>query len=215
VQIVFDNAVVDNDDAAGAVAMRVGVLFGGPAMRGPAGVADAERAVQRILAQNLFQVGQLAGRATHLKHRAGGIADGDARRIVAAVFQSPQPFNDDGNHFLFSNITDDSAHVRILSDRAGERMYPEGGSAYTFPSDAATLGSIGVNCTPQCSPSASAPIEAIFLLELRLGIHASQCDLPASDTSALSVYSFYFLPESNHAENVPNHRDAIQARVAQ
>jgi hypothetical protein len=58
VEIVFDDAVVDNDDAAGAVAMRVGVLFRGPAVRGPAGVADAEGAVERMLAQHFFQVGR-------------------------------------------------------------------------------------------------------------------------------------------------------------
>src|ERR1700685_2686010 len=98
--------------------MRMGVLFCGPAMRGPAGVSDAERAVQRILAQDLFQVGQLARSATHLKHRAGRAADGDARRIVTAVFQTPQSLNDDGNYFLFADITDDSAHARILCDEA-------------------------------------------------------------------------------------------------
>ena len=32
---------MDDDDLAGAVAVRVRVLFGGPAVRGPARVADA------------------------------------------------------------------------------------------------------------------------------------------------------------------------------
>ena len=51
VEVVFDDAVVDDDDAAGAVAMGMGVLFGGPAVRGPAGVADAEGAVEGMLAR--------------------------------------------------------------------------------------------------------------------------------------------------------------------
>jgi hypothetical protein len=37
-QIVLDDAVVDDDDLALAVAVRVGVLFGGTAMGGPTGV---------------------------------------------------------------------------------------------------------------------------------------------------------------------------------
>ena len=40
-EIVLDDAVVDDDDPAGAVAVGMGVLFGGPAMRGPPRVAEA------------------------------------------------------------------------------------------------------------------------------------------------------------------------------
>ena len=47
-EIVLDDAVVHDDDAAGAVAMRVRVLFGGPAMRGPARVAEAVHAGERL-----------------------------------------------------------------------------------------------------------------------------------------------------------------------
>ena len=46
-EIVFDDAVVDDDEGAGAVAVGVGVLFGGAAVGGPPGVADAEGAVHR------------------------------------------------------------------------------------------------------------------------------------------------------------------------
>ena len=47
-EVVLDDAVVDDDDAAGAVAVRVRVLFGRPAVRGPARVADAVHAVDRF-----------------------------------------------------------------------------------------------------------------------------------------------------------------------
>ena len=116
IEIVLDDAVVDDDDAAGAVAMGMGILFRGAAMRGPAGVADAEGAVERMLAQNLFQVGELARRAAHLERGAGWAAHGDARRVVAAVFQAPQPLDDDRNYFLWTDITDNAAHAAILSD---------------------------------------------------------------------------------------------------
>ena len=48
IEVVLDDAVVDDDDAAGAVAVRVRVLFGRPAVRGPARVADAVLAFERI-----------------------------------------------------------------------------------------------------------------------------------------------------------------------
>ena len=47
-EVVFDDAVVDDDEGAGAVAVGVGVLFGGAAVGGPAGVADAEGAVDGV-----------------------------------------------------------------------------------------------------------------------------------------------------------------------
>ena len=46
-EVVFDDAVVHDDDLAGAVAMGVRVLFGGAAVGGPAGVTDAVGAVER------------------------------------------------------------------------------------------------------------------------------------------------------------------------
>ena len=77
------------DEAAGAVAMRVGIFFRGAAVGGPARVTDAEGAIHRIFAQDCFKVTELAWRATHLQLVARGAADGDARRIVAAVFEAP------------------------------------------------------------------------------------------------------------------------------
>ena len=44
--VVFDDAVMDDGDARGAV--RVGVAFGGRAMGGPARVADAGGAGERL-----------------------------------------------------------------------------------------------------------------------------------------------------------------------
>jgi hypothetical protein len=116
-EIVFDDAVVDDDDAAGAVAMGMGVLFGGAAVRGPAGVADAEGAVERMLAQNLFEIGELAGSAAQFKRGLRRAADGDACRVIAAIFEPAQPLNDDRDHLLFpyiADVTDDAAHDREL-----------------------------------------------------------------------------------------------------
>ena len=48
IEIVLDDAVVDDDDAAGAVAVRVRVLLGRTAVRRPARVADAVLALERV-----------------------------------------------------------------------------------------------------------------------------------------------------------------------
>ncbi len=56
VEVILHDAVVDDDDAAGAVAMGMGILFSGAAVGGPAGVADAEGALEGMVAQNLFKI---------------------------------------------------------------------------------------------------------------------------------------------------------------
>ena len=88
-EIVFDDAVVHHDDAPGAVAVRMCVLFRGPAVRCPARVSNAEGAVQWVFAQHFFQVRQLAWGAPHLELWVPGFADGDARRVVTSIFQAP------------------------------------------------------------------------------------------------------------------------------
>ena len=95
-QIVFDDAVVDDDQGSRAVAVGVGVLFGGAAVGGPAGVADAEGAVYRRLLDDGFEVAELAGGAA--KFKAGwASSDGDAGGVVAAVFEAAKAFNDGGD----------------------------------------------------------------------------------------------------------------------
>ena len=61
-QIILDDAVVHHDDVAGAIPVRVRVLFGGTPVRGPARVADAVRPIQRIHADRVFQISQFARR---------------------------------------------------------------------------------------------------------------------------------------------------------
>ncbi len=65
--VVLDDAVVHHDNLAGAVAMGMSILFRGTSVRGPAGVADAVGAVERIKADDFFQVAQLAFGASHLQ----------------------------------------------------------------------------------------------------------------------------------------------------
>ncbi len=55
---ILDDAVVDHGDGAGAMGMGVG--GGGSAMGGPAGVADAGLAGQRLVHQQVGEAGELA-----------------------------------------------------------------------------------------------------------------------------------------------------------
>ena len=126
VEIVFDDAVVDDDEGAGAVAVGVGVLFGGAAVGGPAGVADAEGAVDGASGDDGLEVAQLAGSAAELQ-AAGAVArgatgDGDAGGVVAAVFQAAQAFDDDGDDRLRADVSNDSAHIKSLDGDGADKL---------------------------------------------------------------------------------------------
>ena len=117
-QVVFDDAVVDDDEGAGAVAVGVGVLLGGAAVGGPASVADAEGALDGTGGENGLEVAELAGGAAELE--AGGASgDGYAGGVIAAVFEAAQAFDDDGDGGVGANISDDSAHKTSVSGGGG------------------------------------------------------------------------------------------------
>ena len=108
--VVFDDAVVDDDEGAGAVAVGVGVLFGGAAVGGPPGVADAEGAVDGVGGDDGLEVAKLAGGAAEFEG-GGASGYGDAGGVVAAVLKAAQAFNDDGDDGLGADVSNDSTHV--------------------------------------------------------------------------------------------------------
>ena len=108
-EVIFDDAVVHDDDFAGAIAMRMRVFFGGAAVRGPARVADAVDAVERRGADRFFEIAQLAGRAADIELAV--FADhGDPGGIVAAIFQAAQAVEDQRHNALWADVSDNSAH---------------------------------------------------------------------------------------------------------
>src|SRR5213079_1361004 len=107
------DAVVDDDDVALAVAMRVGILLGGTAVGGPAGVADAVDAVDGVELDGLLEVPQLALGAADLELVITAV-DGETGRVVPAIFEALQAFQDDRNGALSSDIAHDSAHTIII-----------------------------------------------------------------------------------------------------
>src|SRR5256714_2615841 len=107
-EIIFDDAVVDDDDLSGAVAVGMRVFFGGPAVGGPAGVADAVGAVDGRFLQGFFEIAELAGGTANfelavLKHSG-------ARGIVAAIFELAESFNNDRYNFFRADVADNAAH---------------------------------------------------------------------------------------------------------
>ena len=57
---------------------------------------------------HVFEVRQLAGAPAQLDVAVDD--DGDAGRVVAAIFEPPQPVDQDGHDFLRSDVSDDPAH---------------------------------------------------------------------------------------------------------
>ena len=112
-EVVLDDAVVHHHDAPGAIAVRMGILLRGAAMGGPAGVADAVRAVDRIQPDGLFQVAQLAFGAAHLQPVAIA-ADRNSRRVIAAILKPFQAIENDWNHPLLTDVANNSTHVLTL-----------------------------------------------------------------------------------------------------
>ena len=111
-EIVFDDAIVD-DNHSGRV-MGVGVGLRGTAVGRPAGVADAKGAAQRTFGKNLLKVDQLPPRTPDFD--VAVVEGGDTGRVVAAVFEAPQPFENNGGRLLRSDISNNSAHINLASE---------------------------------------------------------------------------------------------------
>src|SRR5690606_33328081 len=87
--VVFDDAVVDYGQPLGHMGVRV--VFGGFTVGGPAGVGCAQVAGNGCSFQGSFQFDYLADCAGAFDAVAGG-QDGDAGRVIAAVFEAAQAF---------------------------------------------------------------------------------------------------------------------------
>ena len=126
-EIVFDDAVVDDDDVALAVAVRMRVFFGGAAMGGPTRVADAEHAIERVELNRLFEVAQLAFGAADVELVVSAI-HGQTGRVIPPILQPLEAFQNDRNGALRPDVPYDSAHRDIIGLRgAGPRPTCTGG----------------------------------------------------------------------------------------
>jgi hypothetical protein len=111
-EVVLDDAVVNHDQPSRAVAVRVGVFLGGPTVRRPARVSEAEAPIQRVGRDDLLQVAQLARRPAN-RQLALIVDQCDPGRVVAAVLQPAQPLDQHLDGILGSDVANDSAHEAV------------------------------------------------------------------------------------------------------
>ena len=109
--VVLDDAVVNQADAATGE-MRMGVLHGRRAVGGPTRVGDAGGAVDRCVVQVLREFGDAANGAAAGDFRGAVGGDGDAGRIVAAVFEPLQALDQNGRNVAPGHCAHDAAHRR-------------------------------------------------------------------------------------------------------
>jgi len=89
--------------------VRVSVLLRGTPVRGPASVSDAVGAFDGRLGNGFFEVAKLSGGAANLQ-LASAVHDGNARGIVAPVFEFAKALDDHGNDFLGTAVSENPAH---------------------------------------------------------------------------------------------------------
>jgi len=107
---VLDDAVVDDGDPAGAVAVGMGVEVARSTVRGPAGVAEPDSRAGRAAGEGVRQNGDLAGPLLHEQVAVLG-HEGDAGGVVAAILQTAETVQQDGSGIARPGVSDNSAHV--------------------------------------------------------------------------------------------------------
>ena len=65
--VILDNPVVYDHNPPGAITVGMRVFFCGTPVRGPAGMADAVCAIERLETNDFFQIAQLALGAPNLQ----------------------------------------------------------------------------------------------------------------------------------------------------
>jgi hypothetical protein len=76
-------------------------------------VADAVSAVEWLQADRFFEVAQFALGAAHVQMMRF-IDDGDARRVVAAIFEFAQPVDDDRHDLFIAYVSHNATHELLF-----------------------------------------------------------------------------------------------------
>ncbi len=84
------------------------VVFGRPAMRRPARVADADLAAERFALETVLERAQLAFGAPAAEHAV--LQRGDAGRVIAAIFEALERVDQLARDRPVPENSDDSAH---------------------------------------------------------------------------------------------------------
>src|SRR5262249_13830353 len=108
-QEVLDDPVVHDYDVAGAVAVRVGVLLAGRAVRGPARVTDTEGALQRAGSDGSLQVAEFSWRPPN-NQSVGTAGHRYPGGVVAPIFQPPQTIQNGRRRISGADVSYNAAH---------------------------------------------------------------------------------------------------------
>ncbi len=111
-QVVLDDAVVDERHLLEVVVVGVGIqVSGGPVGR-PAAMRHRELALGHILGHDSPELAELARPLEDLDVRAVQI--GDARTVVAPILQASELVKNDLDRILGSDISGNSAHSPLM-----------------------------------------------------------------------------------------------------
>src|SRR5882724_11541088 len=97
------------------------ISVGRNSVRGPARVADTEISRDGIGLQD-GREGAVNLAALFPHEQIGLLQDGDARAVVAAIFQPPQSFEQDWRGRFFSDVSDDAAHISLTADYTDSKI---------------------------------------------------------------------------------------------
>jgi hypothetical protein len=103
---VLDDAIMNDSNSCICMRMRIG--FRRPAMRGPPCMAYADPSRQRLGGEARLEVFELAfGPATR---QPATFERGNAGRVIAAIFEPPQSFEERSGNRAVPDHADNSAH---------------------------------------------------------------------------------------------------------
>ena len=108
--MVFNDPVLNNRNPATAITVGVGVVLLRLAMGRPAGVADPAKPGRTLTAHTNAEVVQLSFRTKTMQILA--LQRGNARGVVAAVFQLPKSFQQERGRISRTDHRNDSAHTK-------------------------------------------------------------------------------------------------------
>ena len=111
--VVFNDAVVDEEEAARTIRVGMSVGLGGLAVGGPARVRNAHHTFGTLLPHPLLERRHLADGLRQVRPRT---QDGDAARIIAAILKPLQALEKYFPRRPVPNVSDNAAHVN-LSDK--------------------------------------------------------------------------------------------------
>jgi hypothetical protein len=140
---VLDDAVVDDGDVAGAVLVGMSVEIVRPPVGRPARVSQADGSVRGAVRDRGREVGELAGLLLH-EQVAGLVDERDAGRVVPAVLEPLQPFDENRTRLARARVADDAAHLSV-SPPPLPRQRPPGFAAVIGP--ACCVGASGRSLT--------------------------------------------------------------------